>query len=300
MKLILTLILSLNLFANTQTFNELADETFRKLPNTITLQVVPSTYELQWKKPRDLLFSLIKNKYYFPLTPSILGHVTTEINCTIDGERKNFFIGQSAKDLQAFQRYILGGYGFSILNNPSLYKDIPLLTVSGKLDKRDEFYKKIDDYISKDHFAAISFPVTEANCAKALDFAKTYTEKTKNSKVAGNIYGFGADPLKFEGAGCATMAESLLELAGLSTYANMYKRRVYLSDDLIGDPENSRPAGIWSLISSDLDMSIKPKEELRVFDFPDPQLIYDHIEKISSEGQVFHFNQSQSKLIIMK
>jgi hypothetical protein len=75
-------------------YDDFADNSYRKLDNILSIQIIPSTYNLKWEKPRDLIFSIIKNEYYFPKTKSYIGHVTAEVNCKVDGRKVRYFMGQ--------------------------------------------------------------------------------------------------------------------------------------------------------------------------------------------------------------
>lgn len=279
-------------------YDRLADQTYRKLDNSLTLQIIPSTYPLNWTTPRALIFSILKNQYYFPVTKSDIGHVTVELNCTINSLKHRFFIGQTTKGKGFFRDKLKEGHGLSILNRPGQYRDIPLVTVPGKLNDKDQTYNEYNRLIKINHFGAISFEIDGLNCLKAMEFAKEYTRKTKDTSFAGNAYGFGADPLKFEGSGCAPMAEALLIKANLLAYQKNFLREVYVPRKLIGNPSKGDKVGVITLLISSHDMSIKGEKTLP-FKFPDPQLMYDFIEMKHESDKVrkYSFPNSESKLL---
>lgn len=279
MKLIyyfLLIIFSFPVSAEYKTYEEFALSTFRKHDNTLTIHILPSSYPLDWSKPRNLLWSLIKNEYWFPATRSLLGHVTGEVTCTIEGEKVTEFIGQGTKDMDGFKAYVHMGYGFSILNRPNHYADLPLLTTTGKLDKYEEITERYMRLVQKDHMGFMSFKISPEACKRVRAFMQDYTKRTQETQMAGNRYGFGADPKKFEGAGCAPMVQTLFEYAGLENYVRYMEKTVYVSEELLGDPPKGKKVGIFQLFFSNEDISIE-KKEARRFDFPDPQELYDRL-----------------------
>jgi len=273
---LLLFIFSVSALAKFSTYEEFALSTFRQYDNTLTIHVIPAPDRLEWTKPRWLLWSLLKNDYWFPKTTSSLGHVTGEINCNLNGEKVHNFIGQTSPDLDGFRTYVHMGYGFSILNSPNQYKDLPLLTTVGLLDDYKKATERYARLVNKDHMGFLSFKISEEACQNINDFMTEYQTKTKETKLAGNRYGFGADPFKFEGAGCAPMVQSLLLKGGIDDYARFMEQTVYVSDKLLGDPPNGKKVGVLDLLFSDEDISVE-KKEARVFRFPDPQGLYDRI-----------------------
>ena len=283
MKIILSFLLllsfSLGAFAKYASYEEFALSTFRQEENTLTLHVIPATYRLEWTKPRWLLFSLLKNEIWFPKTTSTLGHITGEVNCKVNGEKVFGFIGQTSPDLDGFKTYMHMGYGFSILNSPRQYKDLPLLTTVGKLDDYKKSAKRFYKLIGKNNMGFLSFKITPEECMEVKNFMDEYEKRTKETKLAGNRYGFGADPLAFTGSGCAPMVHALLTKAGIDDYAHHMEKTVFVEEKLLGNPPKGKKAGILDLFLSSHDISTE-KEGARKFVFPDPQGIYDRIQGI--------------------
>lgn len=266
----------------TTIYDKFSDKTFRKIDNSLTIHLIPSTYPLNWTTPRSLLFSIIKNKYFFPKTNHFIGHVSAELNCTINGKKERLFMGQSSNSLNGFKDFILQGYGFSILNMPTNnYDDVPLLTVPGKLDQVEGSSQHFDDLISSDVFGLISFRIKQKDCEATAEFMKEYRQRTLNNQGAGNNYGFGADPIKFQGAGCAPFVQTLFETSQLFDFAKEMNQVVYLPNSLLGNPKNGKKIGLWTLLTSNLDMSVKNKKA-RTFSFPDPQLLFEKMKNIHS------------------
>lgn len=255
-------------------YEEFADESFRKIENSITINIIPSTYELEWTTPRMLIFSILKNQYYFPKTKSYIGHVSAEVNCFDGNNQKREFIGQSSHSLDGFRNFILGGYGFSLLNKPQNNYDLPLLMVAGKLDDYSEVNIKYAEYMANKNFAILTTKMSEKSCLRALSYIKEYKKKTIEGKEAGNRYGFGADPLKFEGAGCAPMVQTILSLADLESLSSGMDQEVFIPKELLGDPEIKNKVSLWKVLTNNKNISNSGNGGVK-FSFPDPQQLYD-------------------------
>ena len=221
-------------------FSSLANETYRKHPNTITVQIIRSSYPLDWTSSRNLLVSILKNRYWFPKTNSTLGHVTVEANCSLGENEVRIFSGQGVKNLMNFKEKILAGYGLSLINSPKDYSDLPLVTVEGKLNTIEEMKAKFDLQMERDNLSLLSFQVEQESCLDAYLFIREYIRKTNQTPLAGNKYGFGADPLRFEGAGCAPFVQAVLKKAGLDEVAMEMNQTLQVPRELLGDPKNGK------------------------------------------------------------
>ena len=278
-----------------KTFDKIADSTYRKFENTLTLHVISSPYGINWKgKPRDVLLNILKNQYFFPNTRRSLGHVTTELNCSFtddNGKRvsQRFIGGQGSKHINQFSKMIRkDGVGFSILNSPMQYLDLPQLTVKGHFESFKDLAPEYNSLIFKDNkMAFLTYRITSGQCLKMRDFFLKYKEATKETKdsanpLAGNNYGFGADPLKLEGAGCALFAEAFFRLAGREEESKLFKQTVYIKENQLGDPENGKEASLIDLLLS-TDQISKNEEGKRKFTFPDTDLMYKHAYMLKSD-----------------
>ena len=110
-----------------------------------------------------------------------------------------------------------------------------------------------------------------------------YEKITNSSKRAGNQYGFGADPKKFEGAGCASYVEAVLDYAGIKNLNFWLNQKVYIPNSFLGDLVNNKKVSIWKLLMNSEELA-SPKPGFRKFVFPDPQVIYDRVQSIG-EGK---------------
>lgn len=263
-------------------FNSFANSTYRQHPNSLTVHIIPSTYRIDWSTTRNLFWSLVKNQYFFPKTKSTIGHVSLELNCQRPRQQAVRRIsGQTVNSLNAFREKVAQGYGFSILNRPKLYSDLPYVTVDGKLDTPASLFTRFDKLIEKDNFATLSFLIDPEQCHRVVDFIDEYTQRTKEGKLAGNRYGFGADPRSFTGAGCATFVQTALEIAGLSDYAQMMERTVHVQEKEIGVPDLGKKVSFWSVFFDNSNLT-QETPQTRMFLFPDPQNLFDLVQNPSS------------------
>lgn len=259
-------------------YHDFAQKKFRHLDNTITLNVIPTTYPLEWTSPRNLIYSLVKNQYFFPKTKHNIGHVTVEVNCKVNNEKIREFIGQTSLEKGGFKKYLQQGYGFSILNRPQNNYDYPNLYVKGRLDYENQVFKDYAKFLSENLMSVISVEVSPRSCQKAMAYIQEYKARTQGSDLAGNVYGFGADPTNYEGAGCAPLAQTVLEKAGLYSLANAMDQTVYIPKELIGDPKKNKIVSIKDLILADIDMSENKTGRVK-FTFPDPQGLMDYFKQ---------------------
>lgn len=263
---------------NAKIYHDFAQNKFRHLDNTITLNVIPTTYPLEWNSPRNLIYSLVKNQYFFPKTKHNIGHVTVEVNCKVNNEKIREFIGQTSLEKGGFKKYLQQGYGFSILNRPQNNYEFPNLSVKGRLDFEDQVFKDYAKFLSEDLMSVISVEVSPRSCQKAMAYIQEYKARTQGTDQAGNVYGFGADPTKYEGAGCAPLAQTILEKAGLYNLANAMDQTVYIPKNLIGNPQKGKVVSFKELLLADIDMS-EYKEGRVKFTFPDPQGLIDYFKQ---------------------
>lgn len=279
-------------------YHEFAEKNFRHYENSITVNIIPTTYRLDWSKPRNLIWSLLKNQHFFSGTKHFIGHVTTEVNCKTENGVEREFIGQTSAEKGGFEKYLAQGYGFSILNRPQNKYDYPLLTVKGRLDDEQKVFEEYARFVSEGLMSVMSLEITADNCQRALAYIREYKTKTSQTQNAGNVYGFGADPKRFEGAGCAPMVQTVLEVAGASEVAKAMNKTVYVPKSLIGNPKQNKKVSIWDLVLADIDISKQTKDSVE-FTFPDPQGLMDFFneKKRREEAQFLAFNLKEGRAI---
>ncbi len=266
-------------------FSDAANKSYRKYPNSLTLHTIKSPIDINWKTPSGLLSSVLESKFlHSKRTKFSIGHTTVELNCTSpNGEKKRLVGGQSSQGLDQYVKYLKKGYGFSILLGPDeieRYSELdkyPLLTVAGYLQGQNEVEQDLDDSIWKKDLASTTTVVLSYDeCEKLVDFFQEYKRRTVNTTdEAGNNYGFGADPLKFEGAGCATFAEAFLKIANLDGLIELMERRIHVPEKLFGNDENSVTS--WKLFFRGDRMGRDNFLNRKMVTFPCPSKLHDEV-----------------------
>ncbi len=294
-------------------FENLAEKTYRKYPNSLTFHVTNSPTDLNWEGgPRDLLWSLIKNKYFYKdRTKRAMGHVTVELNCNDKKNKIRRIGGQGAKDLSQFTKHLLGGAGFNVILSPehkqkyTALSSLPFYNIDGRFETPKELIEEYDQYLKTEGlFNLISFTLNVNTCLKLVEYFDEYekvTKATENSpqKKAANVYGNGADPLKFEGAGCAPFAVAFLKKAELYERIGLLTDRVYVDQKLFSSQKEN--VSIFSLLTTSHQLKEKTKNSFEL-EFPSPSKLYHAVNQIYDNGEVIEkgeFGSSSIKYIVV-
>jgi hypothetical protein len=294
-------------------FENLADKTYRKYPNTLTFHVTNSPTGLNWDgAPRDLLWSLIKNKYFYKdRSKRAMGHVTVELNCDDKKNKIRRIGGQGAKDLSQFTKHLLGGAGFNVILSPEHKKKhtalstLPFYNIDGRFETPNELIEEYEEYLKTEGlFNLVTFTLNPKTCLKLVEYFDEYekvTKATENStqKKAANVYGNGADPLKFEGAGCAPFAVAFLKKANLDEKINLLTDRVYVDQKLFSSQKEN--VSIFSLLTTSHQLKEKTENSFEL-EFPSPSKLYHAVNNIYEKGEVIEkgfFGSSEIKYIVV-
>jgi hypothetical protein len=272
-------------------FEEFANNTYRKFDNTLTVHLTNAPKEINWAStPRDLILSIAKNKYlHSKKTRRTIGHITVELNYVDeDGKKVHRFGGQGVKDLTQFaSKLVKEGYGFSVILGPDHLKqykqleDKPLVTIDGRFEDSNELIEEFNENIYKDDLNAfVTYQLTLDTCKKLVKFFDEYEKHTQlasenpsHEKKAATRYGFGADTLNFDGAGCATFAEAFYVLSGLGDHYKNFYSSVYVPEDYFGNPDKGQKVGLGKILFSKVNLSKQEKTSLYV-QFPDPNNMF--------------------------
>lgn len=240
----------------------------RKIPNSLTVHIIPTAHGLNWNSPKDIFLSVLKNELTFWDNQWPIGHVSLELH--VDGE-ESIYMGQTAEKFSEFQEQLFHDHiGFGVLTDH----------VEGKLQdvkalKRD--YGRAMTKKGKIAFATFKLP--EDKCRKIKRYLEAYEEKKIWDK-----YGLYNDPLKGEGAGCSAFVSSCFRLIGLSDLAENWSRTIYIPYRLIGNPKH--PVHIFSLFrEGNLDWKNYTEPSYRIH-FYDPELFGEWFHKVKDTEQV--------------
>jgi hypothetical protein len=284
-------------FAQGANFSDLSHKTYRKYANALTFHITRSPQELNWDEtPKHLLWSLIKNKYFHKdVTHRAMGHVTVEINCTIDGKKVARMGGQGARNLNQFSKHLAGGAGFNVILSPqhkekySQLSSLPYFNIEGRFETPEELEVEYNRYLKqKDLFGLITYTVSEEICSKLITYFDDYkkvTQETENAQVkkAANVYGNGADPLKFEGAGCAPFAVAFLKLANLEDQIPLMTEKIYVEPNLFST--STKKVSLLDLLLSSQKLKEKTDNTLEL-EFPSPSKLYHSINTLYKSDRV--------------
>lgn len=287
-------------------FETNADNTYRKFDNTLTIHVTSSPKQLDWSKSlRSVLLRIAANKYLrSKRTKRAIGHVTVELNCKIEGKQVHRFGGQGAKSLAEFNdKIIKEGLGLNLvvmpehkLQYPQL-AGIPPVTVTGKFESKEDLVSEYNKSIGKkDLMGLITYKIDESYCADLIDFFDEYKQVYKETKntdhpIAANRYGFGADPLKFEGAGCAAFMGAFYQQSGLTDeYKNTYEY-FYAPKKYFYFPGKSNPIKLTKILLDGKKLKNASDDSLYI-GIPSPDQLYKNMKKTMSSNKDLHFGRS--------
>jgi hypothetical protein len=277
------------------TFNEIANTIYRKYQNSMTVHIHRPPTEIDWKgPPRSVLMDLANNQYLQNHRSKMpIGHVTIELNCMApDGTILSRVGGQGLKSMNDFSKKILEeGYGFSVILQPKDQKDqlldYPLLTVAGRFETPSQIFHNNDQGIwEHDLMGFATFLVHPQECEEMVEFFDAYVSKTVETQtLAGNVYGFGADPNLFQGAGCATFVEAFFQRSSIEFYPKFYHQQVHIPLSLFGNPSSGKYVNIADLFSDNQYLGLEGPQTVSL-SFPDPDVLYKTVKR-AYEGTKF-------------
>lgn len=315
MKFIIFVLLFFNISAKANVnFEKVASQTYRKYDNTLTFHVTQAPKQLHWEKDtKHLIWSLVRNKYFYKSrSKRAMGHISVELNCSHEGKKIHRMGGQGAKNISQFQKHLLNGAGFNIMLRPEHKSNhrslasMPLYSIDGKFEYKSDLVNEYSTYLQKKNlFNTITFTLDQKTCLDLVSYFDQYetiTKETysKSQKLAANNYGFGLDPLKYEGAGCAPFAEAFLKLAGLEDAISLMTKRVYVSKKLFSTPK--KKVSLLKVLTSSESLSKRSDEKLKI-EFPSPTKLYQSINKIYVSNKVIEkgiLGSSNSLYVVVK
>jgi hypothetical protein len=244
-------------------FNVPAQAAYRSYPNYITMGIIHSPKDIDWKNAGTMMKSYVANSIAVDMGDAhSIGHVAFEVSCTMPSGRQTVVTGQTDyggmdeyykmlwrdHSYGAFFDYVTG----ALQDETSIAKDF------GKLSQRDG------------KMAFVTILLSPQSCAEALKYMAAY-----QSEGVYKRYGLGIRPIYKEGGGCANYAASVLQVAGPSDFAAFNKnwsRTFYIPLRLIHIGERAERSVFDQL--SIYDWSVVPSEPYRVLHFFDPDLMH--------------------------
>lgn len=246
------------------------------LADELVLHLIPAPTRTDWRSPRKLAISAIRNEIirYEGLKRHGIGHLYVELNC---GGTRILTGATSTGNTEERQALFKEGYGLGVV-----FKNY-----QGKLDAPAEIEEDLRSTFSSGRSSFIRFLISPASCQRALAYWIEYQFRGYDRIYAG----LNARPLKGESAGCTAFGMSFLEILGLQTphFEEQWKTRLVVPRKFVGGPLTGKRVRIWKLLfafSADWDTDLS--EGGFGLDFWDPEKMDEWIrnssESLASEN----------------
>lgn len=200
------------------------------LANELSLYVVPSPKGYDWSSPKGALISALKNK--LSLSQHFMGHVWVELTC---GERYEL-TGMTDENADYFTKIFIEQSGLGILYH----------TFPGRLEKKEDVQKEMDQFIKNGGINFIRFTLNEGQCRRAL----TYLDEYRNKNIGKN-YGLAHRPLHGEGAGCSAFAVSFPDVLKIldQEMKEEWSETINIPLELAGPPLRDEGVSVFKIFS---------------------------------------------------
>ena len=254
----------------------------RKIPNSVTIHIIPTARGLNWDTPKDILVSVIKNKLQLFKARWPIGHVSIEL---CDEKNNITLIGQSTNQFGDFQKQIFKHHaGFGVLATD----------VEGSLQDLDELKKNYGKLMTRPKQISYATFILPQEKFKRLH---QYISEFDNKK-GWHRYGLHNRPLLGEGAGCSAFASSCFQVIGLTDITEEWSRTLYIPNRLIGNDKN--PVHLFRLLrEGNLDWTIKAQNTYKLH-FYDPELMWEwYWKKAVQDSAVKHYKVAHAPGIVL-
>ena len=232
----------------------------------IIFYVIPSPYGIRWESACGFLGNIIN--YFKPGKHHYIGHVAVELRSHNKTIALTGMTGET--NWQIIKRFFFHGLGFGFL----------FRTFVGRLENYHEVRADLAKHIKKKKLNYIRFKVPKSCIDRSEQFLKEWCDTGMYQK-----YGLWQDPLKKEGAGCASFGMGFLELTGLihDDFIQNWPRTICLHPELIGgegtDNHVSWPSFFYKvLFTKKYRQWSSPEQSGIKLTFWDPDAIYNWIE----------------------
>lgn len=158
----------------------------------LTLYILPSPMGIDWKSPKDLILSSIKNRIQG--SDRFLGHVFVELQC---GEKREL-TAMNSKKFDYLRQLLWENRGPGILFH----------SFEGRLENKSEIEGELDARLKAGEINFTRFLLNAGHCARLTQYLKEYRGHNVD-----RYYGLANRPLYGEGASSAAFGVSFLEVA---------------------------------------------------------------------------------------
>lgn len=187
--------------------------------NTFTLYAFKSSVGINWKSPKALAASVIKNEAlsYINGNKRLLGHVSIKIKC---GDRE-LITAMTSRDGET-KRVVLNEHaGLGVL-----FHIFP-----GELESAEKLNDEIAKKRRKAQVHSITYMISDEACDLMFNHYENFVDK-----LGMHNYGFPVDTLAGEGAGCSAFGVSFLQAAKIAdqTQLKAWSGSVWVPKEYIG------------------------------------------------------------------
>ena len=227
--------------------------------NRLTLHLTPSPRDLDWRSPRDLIQSALKNK--LTLSPRLLGHAIVELNCDSD----HHFVAMSGKDMDYINQLIIQRKGLGILFH----------SFQGELLDNDDLRNEVKALTSSGDSNFVTFLLTPSQCQRSLKYLQEYRENN-----VGRYYGLSNRPRFGEGGSSSAFAVSFLDVLNLldQEMKDSWRQIILVPLKFSGPPLKDEGVGIIDIMLNARSWA-KENENHRKLVFWDPDLMHQWVKK---------------------
>ncbi|MBT3583875.1 MAG: NADAR family protein [Halobacteriovoraceae bacterium] len=173
--------------------------------DTLTLYFFHSPSGVNWKSPKELARSILKNTVTFK--DRSIGHVAVELKCQLPEGNVDVLTGMTSSDNTDRRLLFKEKVGFGVV-----FADLP-----GKMENSEDLRKEITKKLKtkklkKQRMNFLTHQISKTTCRRLKLYLKQFKERELYRH-----YGLPNRPLYGEGGGCSAFGVSFLEAAGLLT-----------------------------------------------------------------------------------
>jgi hypothetical protein len=227
--------------------------------DSLTLYFLPSPEGMDWSGPKNLAWSVIKNR--FANQDRFLGHVYVQLSCS----GKEELTGMRAKNFDYLRQLLWENRGFGILYH----------SFEGKLEETSELAPELNKLLQQGKLNFSRFLLNQGQCNRLM----TYLREFKHYKVD-RYYGLANRPLYGEGAGCSAFGASFLEVAGIldQEFKDNWQNFLNIPLDFAGPPVTDQTVSFLKILFMNADWTPENKPHKKII-FWDPDRMYGWVQQ---------------------
>jgi hypothetical protein len=197
----------------------------------LTIYVVPSPVELDWKSPATLYQTYRKSLLSAVLSgnPYPIGHLFIKLTSPL--LEKPLYSGMSSESRKEQRKWVFKEKaGLGVLG----------VGFRGKIENGDKLTAVKKNYIRKKRLAAITYRISDKAIERVLQFIEEFDKKDDTGHLPSGYYGGAFWPLyENEGSGCTAFGMAMLELVGVDlSEIDSWRHDVNIPMNLIGGELN--------------------------------------------------------------